>query len=145
MAAALKTGGLAIIGVLHLSYHAHIAFPALSLVIRHGQYCLIALLEDSDNGYVPSLNSFWNLSTSQINSWAALVHCSRWVLTLSHCRDYRLSDGMNVPHYMEADWNLMSGDCRYAKLQVVKHECVLDRHTSVDSRPRRISLGQRFC
>ena len=36
--------------------------------------------------------------------------------------DYRAVDGMKVPFYLEATWNLESGDFRYAKFKVKKIE-----------------------
>ena len=39
-----------------------------------------------------------------------------------HCGDYRTVDGMKVPFYLEATWNLESGDFSYAKFRVKKIE-----------------------
>ena len=39
-----------------------------------------------------------------------------------HCGDYRSVDGMKVPFYLEATWNLESGDFSYAKFRVKKIE-----------------------
>ena len=39
-----------------------------------------------------------------------------------YCDDYRTVDGMKVPFYLEATWNLESGDFSYAKFRVKKIE-----------------------
>ena len=39
-----------------------------------------------------------------------------------YCGDYRTVDGMKVPFYLEATWNLESGDFSYAKFRVKKIE-----------------------
>jgi hypothetical protein len=39
-----------------------------------------------------------------------------------YCGDYRTVDGMKVPFYLEATWNLESGDFCYAKFKVIKIE-----------------------
>ena len=39
-----------------------------------------------------------------------------------YCGDYRTVDGMKVPFYLEATWNLESGDFSYAKFKVTKIE-----------------------
>jgi len=36
----------------------------------------------------------------------------------THCKDYRLIHGMQVPFYAEVSWNLTEGDFCYAKFQV---------------------------
>ena len=41
---------------------------------------------------------------------------------LVHCRDYRLSDGVNVPYTMDAVWNLLGGDFKYAKLEITENK-----------------------
>ena len=37
-----------------------------------------------------------------------------------YCGDYRTVDGMKVPFYLEATWDLESGDFSYAKFNVEK-------------------------
>ncbi|MBC2698560.1 MAG: hypothetical protein HF974_09590 [ANME-2 cluster archaeon] len=39
-----------------------------------------------------------------------------------YCSDYRAVDGMKVPFYLEATWNLESGDLSYAKFKIDKIE-----------------------
>lgn len=43
-------------------------------------------------------------------------------MCLCLCSDYRLQDGVNVPHSMEAMWNLMGGNFKYAKLQITENK-----------------------
>ena len=38
------------------------------------------------------------------------------------CRDYKEVDGMMVPHAMEAAWNLLSGEFKYARLQITEYK-----------------------
>ena len=38
------------------------------------------------------------------------------------CREYREVEGMMVPHAMEAAWNLLSGDFKYARLQITENK-----------------------
>lgn len=39
-----------------------------------------------------------------------------------YCSDYRIVDGMKVPFYLEATWNLESGDLSYAKFKIDRIE-----------------------
>ena len=39
-----------------------------------------------------------------------------------YCSDYRTVDGMKVPFYLEATWNLESGDLSYAKFKIKRIE-----------------------
>ncbi|NRB50546.1 MAG: hypothetical protein HRU41_22950 [Saprospiraceae bacterium] len=42
-------------------------------------------------------------------------HQEEWT---TRCRDYRLVNGMHIPHYAEAIWNLEDGDFCYAKFEL---------------------------
>lgn len=41
---------------------------------------------------------------------------------LFSCSDYKLSDGINIPHTMEAVWNLLGGNFKYAKLAITENK-----------------------
>jgi hypothetical protein len=38
------------------------------------------------------------------------------------CSNYKVVDGIAVPYTMEADWNLLGGNFKYARLEITENK-----------------------